>query len=59
MTARTLPAAATVLRAIADALTWQEDGQSTADAIADALARVTGATEDEDIAAVLREVADA
>ena len=59
VTARTLPTAATVLRAIADALTWQEDGQSTADAIADALARVTGEIMDDDIAAVLREVADA
>jgi len=58
VTARTLPTAATVLRAIADALTWQEDGQSTADAIADALARVTGEIMDNDIAAVLREVAD-
>jgi hypothetical protein len=59
VTARTLPTAATVLRAIADALTCQEDGQSTADAIADALARVTGEIMDNDIAAVLREVADA
>ena len=58
MTARTLPAAADVLRAIADALTWQEDGYTVALSVADALARVTGATEDDDIAAVLREVAD-
>lgn len=59
MTARALPTAADVLRVLADALTRPlEDGETRMEAVYVALEDATGRVMDDDIAAVLREVAD-